>query len=460
MKRLISITILLLLVAVVVTVIYRFNFRKSIPAEASVPEQVVSIIQQNDCLVCHDINAEAPFYASLPVSGPWFRGHMRHAVRFVDLQRVCTAIDKINEADLAKIEQAVSNGSMPITEYKLLHWGTGFNDKEKSVLMQWIADTRAKRFATGLAAKQFANNAIQPIISSVRVDSAKVMLGYKLYHDNRISGDNTVSCAFCHPLDKGGVDNLRTSKGIRNQFGTINAPTVYNSSLNFGQFWNGHAPTLALQAAEPPLNPVEMGSNSWDEITARLRADKVLVAEFATLYPEGITEATVTDAIEEFEKTLLTPNCPFDRYLKGDSNALTAEQLAGYEAFKENDCATCHVGQGLGGQSYEYIGITEDYFASRSSEIEWTEDDEGLYGVTKDSLDLTRLKVPMLRNIALTAPYLHDGTAGTIKAAVGVMFRYQLGLSENDPSIPSIVTFLRTLTGENPHMQAAESSAK
>ncbi|MEG1623229.1 MAG: cytochrome c peroxidase [Alistipes sp.] len=456
MKRVITITIILLLAAVAATVIYRYNFRKSIPTDASVSEQVVSILQQNDCLVCHDPKAEAPAYAALPGIGSRLKEHMYHAARFVHLKRACADIENINEADLAKIEQAVSNGSMPIGEYKAFHWGTGFNDKEKSILMQWVADVRAKRFVTGLSAKQFANEPIQPIVAAVVADSAKVMLGYKLYHDNRISGDNTVSCAFCHPLDKGGVDNLRTSKGIGNQFGTINAPTVYNSSLNFGQFWNGHAPTLALQAAEPPLNPVEMGSNSWDEIVARLRADKALVAEFAPLYPEGITEATVTDAIEVFEKTLLTPDCPFDLYLKGDLKALSEEQIAGYEAFKEFDCATCHVGQGMGGQSYEYIGIMEDYFASRSSEILWTDDDEGLYGVTKDSLDLACLKVPMLRNVELTAPYLHDGTAGTLHAAVGVMFRYQLGLSENDPNIPSIVTFLRTLTGKNPHMTPAK----
>ncbi|MEG1405603.1 MAG: cytochrome c peroxidase [Alistipes sp.] len=456
MKKLIYTTIVLLLVAAAVTLIIRLNHNELTSANTPITEQVTALIEQNDCLVCHNNRAEAPAYAALPILGTRLKEHMHHAARFVNLKRVCDDINNINEADLAKIEQAVSNGSMPIAEYKYLHWGTSFNDKEKSLLLQWVADTRAARFATGLASKQFANNPIQPIGNPEPVDSAKVLLGYKLYHDNRISGDNTISCAFCHPLDKGGVDHLRTSKGIRGQFGTINAPTVYNSSLNFGQFWNGHATTLALQAAEPPLNPVEMGSNSWDEITARLRADKALVAEFAPLYPEGITEATVTDAIEEFEKTLLTPDCPFDRYLKGDANALTADELAGYEAFKENDCATCHAGQGMGGQSYEYIGIAEDYYAARSSEIVWTEDDEGLYGVTKDSLDLGCFKCPMLRNIAITPPYLHDGTAGTLNAAVGAMFRYQLGLSENDPNVVPIVSFLRTLTGKNPHLIPAE----
>ncbi|MEG0807431.1 MAG: cytochrome c peroxidase [Alistipes sp.] len=456
MKRLILIAIALLLAAAAVTAIYRFNFRKSIPADRPVAEQVVAIIEQNDCFVCHDARAPFPFEVTLPVVGSRLVGHMRHAARFVNLRRVCADIEAINEADLAKIEQAVSNGSMPLGEYKFFHWGVGFNDQEKSLLMRWVLQTRAQRFATGVAAPQFADNAIQPIGAGESVDSAKVTLGFKLYNDNRISGDNTISCAFCHPLDKGGVDNLRTSKGIRGQFGTINAPTVYNSSLNFGQFWNGHAPTLALQASEPPLNPVEMGSDSWEAIVARLRADRALVAEFAALYPEGITEQTVTDAIGEFEKTLLTPDSPFDRYLKGDAKALTEEQLAGYETFKEYDCVTCHAGQGMGGQSYEYIGITEDYFAARSSEILWTEDDEGLYGVTGDLLDLGRLKVPMLRNVELTAPYLHDGTAGTLHAAVGVMFRYQLGLPENDPHIAPIVTFLRTLTGQNPHMTAAQ----
>ncbi len=456
MKKFILCTIGILLAAAAVTAIYRFNFRKQIPADAPLTEQVAAILEQNDCLVCHTPQGDAPFYATLPVIGPRIQGHMHRGTRFVDLKSAVADLDAINEADLAKLEQALTTGSMPVLEYRLVHWGTGFNREEKSVLARWIAQTRAELFATGLAAEEFAGEPVCPIAGGIPVDSAKVVLGYRLYHDGRISADGTVSCATCHPLDKGGMDNTRTSEGIFGQFGGVNAPTVYNAVYNHKQFWNGRAADLAEQAAGPPVNPVEMGTQSWDDIVARLRTDKELVRAFENTYPEGLTAQTVTDAIGEFEKTLTTPDSPFDRYLKGDKNALTAAEIAGYEAFKEHKCATCHTGQLMGGQSFEYFGITDDYFAHRPAEIPTVEDDKGLFGFTGDSLDIGRFKVPTLRNIALTAPYLHDGSAATLEEAVGKMMRYQIGEPEDDPHIPEIVAFLRTLTGKNPHLTAAE----
>lgn len=458
MKKFVIIAIAVLLTAAAVTAIYRFNFRKSIPVDAPITEQVASIIQQNDCLVCHDPLAEKPFYASFPVIGPRLDGHMYRAARFTDLRRVISDLDNITEADLAKLEQSVRNGSMPILEYKLVHWGTTFNAAEKSVLIRWIDQVRAERFATGLACAEFAGEAIQPLISHIPTDSAKVALGFKMFNDTRLSSDETVSCADCHVLADGGADvpDNRTSEGIAGQFGGVNAPTVYNAVFNHKQFWNGRAATLAEQAAGPPVNPVEMGAQTWDDIVARLSQDKALVKEFAALYPEGLTAATVTDAIGEFEKTLITPDSPFDRYLKGDKEALTAAQITGYETFKEFDCATCHAGQAMGGQSFEYIGISEDYFASRPVEIEWNDDDRGLFGFTGDSLDMHKFKVPTLRNIALTAPYMHDGSAATLEEAIGKMFRYQIGQPENDPRIGEIATFMHTLTGKNPHLTAAQ----
>ena len=159
-----------------------------------------------------------------------------------------------------------------------------------------------------------------------------------------------------------------------------------------------------------------MASTSFDEIAAKLAADESYVARFAELYPEGINEATITDAIAEFERTLTTPNSRFDKWLLGDNSAITDEELKGYNLFKEYNCATCHVGPNLGGQSYELMGLHHDYFADRGLEL--TEEDNGRYKETKTERDRHRFKVPGLRNIALTWPYFHDGTRLTMDEAV------------------------------------------
>lgn len=459
MKKFAAIVLGLFILAAILTAVYRFNFRKSIPEGVPVEEQVAAILSQNDCLVCHDPDAEAPFYANYPLIGKRLQGHMYRAARFTDLAAVLEQIDRIDEASLAKIEQAVTNGSMPLPEYKLIHWGTGFNKAEKSVLAAWIRDVRAERFCTGLACERFRHEPVQPIVDSLPTDPAKVALGYKMYNDTRISADGTVSCADCHILSEGGADEAdhRTSEGIAGQFGGVNAPTVYNAVFNCKQFWNGRAATLAEQAAGPPVNPVEMGDQTWDDIVARLNRDKALVREFAALYPgEGLTAATVTDAIAEFEKTLLTPDSPFDRYLKGDDSAITEAQKEGYRLFKEHDCATCHTGQILGGQSFEYLGIADDYFAARTAEIPLNDDDKGLMGFTGNERDLHRFKTPGLRNVALTPPYLHDGSAPTLDEAVKAMMRFQTGAEYTQEEVDRIVDFLTTLTGQHPFLQTAQ----
>lgn len=455
MKRFVSIILVALVAAACVVAVYRFNFRKSIPADASVEEQVAVILAQNDCFVCHDHDAERPFYIDYPLIGTRLQGHMYRAARFADLKTVSHDLGSIDEASLAKLEQSMLSGSMPLLEYRLVHWGTGFNRAEKSVLAAWIRDVRASRFATGLAAAEFANEPVQPLRGDIPTDPAKVALGYKMFNDARISADGTVSCADCHILESGGADvaDFRTSEGIGGQFGGVNAPTVYNAVYNLQQFWNGRAATLAEQAAGPPVNPVEMGDQTWDDIVARLRQDRALVREFEALYPEGLTEATVTDAIAEFEKTLTTPDSPFDRYLQGDASALTAQEIEGYRLFKEHDCATCHAGQTLGGQSFEYLGIAEDYFAARTTEIAMNDDDKGLYGFTGNERDLHRFKVANLRNVALTPPYLHDGSAPTLDEAVIAMMRFQTGAEYTEEEVARIVAFLNTLTGRNPHLQ-------
>jgi cytochrome c peroxidase len=233
---------------------------------------------------------------------------------------------------------------------------------------------------------------------------------------------------------------------VDNQKGGVNAPTSYNAVYNFVQFWDGRAATLADQAAGPPLNPVEMASTSFDEIIAKLEADKQFKAAFEQVYPDGLTQANITDAIEQFERTLLTPNSAFDKYLCGDDSAITAEELRGYELFKQYDCATCHVGANLGGESYELMGLRNHYFAERDMPL--TEEDNGRFKVTQQERDRHRFKVPGLRNIELTWPYYHDGSRPTLEQAVRDMGKYQSGVELTSTEVDEITAFLKTLTGE------------
>ena len=213
------------------------------------------------------------------------------------------------------------------------------------------------------------------------------------------------------------------------------------------QFWDGRAATLALQAAGPPLNPVEMGSSSFAEIIAKLSKDRALTKAFKRVYADGWSEENITDAIAEFERTLITPNSRFDKYLNGDATALTADEVEGYELFKKYNCATCHVGAILGGESYELMGQYADYFADRGTEL--TVEDNGRYKETALERDRHRFKVPGLRNVALTYPYFHDGTEPELKEAVCKMGTYQVGVELEDEEEDKIVAFLNTLTGEH-----------
>ena len=450
MKKSLVTAIVILLALVLGFAVYRFAFRKSIP-DAPVSQQVAAILEQNGCYSCHSGQDGTPFYAKLPFADP-ILAHVEIGTRFWDLRR--EDLENPSEVLLSKLQHSVTSGNMPLVEYKLIHWGTGFNKAEKSLLTEWILSQRQERFATGTACEAYAQHALQPIPDSLATDIRKVTLGRKMYNEARVSLDGTLSCATCHVIDQGGADSrgTRTSEGIYGQFGGINAPTVLNAAFNVEQFWNGRAHTLADQAAGPPVNPVEMGDQTWEQICERLSQDASLVAEFQSIYPEGITQATVTDAIAEYEKTLITPNDRLDQMLKGAENALTEEEKKGLAAFMDNSCAVCHVGKTLGGQSFETLGIYEDYYAAREQsnpDIVYNDDDKGLAGFTGDTADLHRFKVPGLRNISKTSPYFHDGTQATIEDAVRAMFRFELGVKEAPESdVASISAFLRTLDGE------------
>jgi cytochrome c peroxidase len=289
-------------------------------------------------------------------------------------------------------------------------------------------------------------------LSEPRADIAKVALGRRLFFDTRLSGDGTLSCASCHSFDHGGAEPRATSLGIGGALGPINSPSVLNASLNFAQFWDGRAADLREQARGPVTNPIEMGS-SFDRVVATLTADPTYVANFRALYTDGITEANIVDAIAEYESALITP-APFDRFLRGDQTALSADERAGYELFTAVGCTSCHRGANLGGTMYQRMGLVREYFGHDLGRP-LTEADNGRFNVTRKEADRHRFKVPTLRNVALTAPYLHDGSLATLNEAVLVMGRYQHGRDFDAEQIRLIVAFLGALTGELPEFARA-----
>lgn len=272
----------------------------------------------------------------------------------------------------------------------------------------------------------------------------KVVLGRRLFHDRALSRDGTLSCASCHDLERGGTDQRATSLGIAGQVGPINSPTVLNARYNFVQFWDGRAADLRAQAAGPVANPREMG-NDWNNVVTTLQRTPGYVTEFAAVYPAGITEANVRDAIAAYEEVLVTPS-RVDRFLRGDDAALTADERAGAELFVTVGCVTCHNGINLGGASYQKFGVVRQYLSERAL----TEVDNGRFNVSHDENDRFIFKVPTLRNVALTAPYFHDASAPTLERAVEVMGRYQLGRDLTPGDITRLVAFLRATTGELP----------
>lgn len=294
--------------------------------------------------------------------------------------------------------------------------------------------------------KSLANaEPIQPLPLTSNVDPQKVVLGEKLFHDGKLSKDGSVSCATCHDLKKGGTDGLPRSRGMRGQMGDINSPTVFNAAFNFRQFWDGRAADLEEQMNGPVGNPAEMDS-SWEHVIGYLKRTPAYRKSFQEIFGGPPTPPRVRAAIAEFERSLITPNSRFDRYLRGDSTALTPDELAGYQLFKRNGCVACHQGRNIGGNMFQTFGVLGNYFADRGSPI--TKADLGRYNVTKQESDKHVFKVPSLRNVALTAPYFHDGSAATLERAVEVMARYQLGRTFTGNETAKIVAFLKTLTGE------------
>jgi cytochrome c peroxidase len=273
-------------------------------------------------------------------------------------------------------------------------------------------------------------------------NDAKIELGRMLFYDTRLSKDRTVSCNSCHDLASFGDDGRAVSDGIKNQKGGRSAPTVYNAALHFTQFWDGRAADVEAQAVGPILNPIEMGMPDADYVLKALNSIPGYVTLFKKAFPGDappLTYDNVGNAIGAFERGLLTPS-PFDAFLKGDDAALTDTQKEGLNLFIDKGCVTCHQGTGVGGHMFQKLGLVKP----------WPTKDKGIGGLQGKEALTGFFKVPGLRNITETAPYLHDGSIKTLDEMVKKMAEHQQAHILTEAETARIIAFLNALKGKVP----------
>jgi cytochrome c peroxidase len=290
-----------------------------------------------------------------------------------------------------------------------------------------------------------AESPLLPLPASVPgLDPHRVALGRELFNDKRLSGDGMVSCSDCHALGLGGANaQSKSTLPDRPPVG-INVPTIFNIAYVFRYAWNGRFETVEDQIDFALSLPAAM-HNTWPVVVETLSKDARVRSLFSEAYPEALTGSSVRDALATYARSLSTPNARFDRYLRGELTLNETEQR-GYEHFRDYGCVSCHQGVNVGGNMFERFGVMRDYFVDRGT----TEApaDLGRFNVTKQDNDRHVFRVPSLRNVALTAPYFHDGSAATLAAAITTMGRYQLGRELGAQDISEIEAFLHTLTGE------------
>ncbi len=354
---------------------------------------------------------------------------------------------------LSSFYQCSDGGATPDTP-------TPYNDE-----YDFVFDEAKKYFDEPLKA-EYAENPQNPY------SAEKVALGEKLYNEKRLSKDNTVSCASCHDLNKGGTDNLPNSKGIigadgQPLRGDRNAPTVINAALHFRQFWDGRAKDVEEQAGGPILNPIEMGMTSKDEVEKKIRNIAEYKELFKKAFPndaEPITFENITKSIASFERTLIQP-ARFDKFLgkNGDIKALNYEEKKGLYLFIYNKCWQCHSNLDnspeanfsskinlIGGLKYSFFGSSTDPYwnYTNSKPNAKGEYDMGRFKETEKEGDKFSFKVPSLRNIEKTFPYFHDGSVAELPKAIKIMAKIQFEVELKEDEVESIETFLKTLTSE------------
>jgi cytochrome c peroxidase len=283
---------------------------------------------------------------------------------------------------------------------------------------------------------------IQPIPHISSIDENWLQLGKALFNSTLLSKDNTVSCASCHLVNQGGDDGFPVSIGINQSMGTRNSPTVLNSVFSFRQFWDGRSSDLADQASGPIHNPIEMGED-FPSIIKKLKKSKEFTRAFNQINENGITAEAIIQAIVTFEESLVTPDAPIDLYVKGDENALTEQQKAGYKKFINLGCVSCHQGVNIGGNLYQKIGRI-------SSVPPALLNDTGRFELSQKESDRYVFKVPSLRNIKRTAPYFHNGSVSTLEEAIDIMAKGQLGITLTKQDTDDLLALFDAFNGRLP----------
>jgi cytochrome c peroxidase len=318
--------------------------------------------------------------------------------------------------------------------------------KHKTILLTAVLITACSRTPVEIDADRLQGFA--PLPNAMEspanpITPAKVELGRMLYYEPRLSKNQKISCNSCHGLSTFGVDNEPTSDGHKGQRGDRNSPTVYNAAGHVAQFWDGRAGTVEEQAKGPVLNPVEMAMPSEKHVIAVLTSMPEYVAAFQKAFPgeaKPVTYDNFAKAVGAFERNLVTPS-RWDQYLKGDKNALTEQEKQGFLKFSDTGCAACHSGAYVGGSLYQKLGVAKPWPDAK---------DPGRFNVTKNERDRLMFKVPSLRNIEKTGPYLHNGQVATLEEAIRLMAEYEVGKSLAPADVAAIATWLKTLTGTIP----------
>jgi cytochrome c peroxidase len=282
-----------------------------------------------------------------------------------------------------------------------------------------------------------ATEPISPVPREQKIDPRRAALGEKLFRDARLSRGYTRSCETCHPLDSSGMDRLPVA-GLHLR----NTLTIFNVSLNSTFNWDGVTDSLEEHADRVLTNPALMGI-TWPELLKRLARDASYVMQFKSAFGQAISRSVVLNAIAGYERSLVTPDSRFDRYLRGDGEALTVREKEGYRLFKLYGCVSCHQGVNIGGNLFQKFGVFEDMISAETSPL-----DLGRFRLTREPRDWAVFRVPPLRNVAVTGPYFHDGQEPTLRGAVETMAKVQLGFRLRHDEISRIVEYLKTLTGE------------
>jgi len=296
---------------------------------------------------------------------------------------------------------------------------------------------------------ELSEEVIQPIPLVANLDPEIVKLGRDLFNDKRLS-EKGMTCGSCHHLDKAGIDDRQVSVDITGGNDVMNTPSLYNVGLNTSFSWNGEYASLESQINGVLSNPRHMGG-IWANILLRLTQssseEKSYVERFSALYKEGLSQDNVVSAIADYERSLITPNSAFDRYLRGETNAISDKQKSGFALFKQYGCIACHQGVNVGGNVFARLGSFQNPFAGKKFSKRLTAFNLGRYNYTHNEEDKRVFRVPSLRNVAKTSPYFHTGSVSSLDGAVKYMAKYQVGRYISDEDAFLIAEFLRSLTG-------------